>query len=158
MEWFILIIPTIAFIWAMWTIISHKSKFPTLMAGTSGYAWSAVWTTRFHSIFKCDKRSDAYKFKHNDLMFVRPTQAKEGMWERGDWLICNTVDDSDFEPGAYYLFEQDKQYRIARCEAGSRGLPPIFNGSETLITHHCIGRIFGVMDNRFEMRMLKVLG
>lgn len=141
--------------WAMWYVVAYKTAFPTLMAGTTGYEWSAVWTTRFSGKFT--SKRGGYKFKHNDLMFVRPTNSVFAFWKQGDWLICNPVDDHDFEPGAFYLFEQNHQYRIVKCEANQSGLPPVFDGSETLITHKCVGRIFAIMEDRRTMKMLKII-
>lgn len=138
--------------WAMWHTVAYKTDFPTVMAGTERYAWSGIFHTRFSGKFSPDK---TYKFKHNDLMFIRATNTVEGVWKLGDWLICNTTDDEDFVKGGWYLLETNHTYRIVRCKASQRGMPPIFDGSETLITHNCVGRVFAVMADRFTMRPIK---
>lgn len=73
-------------------------------------------------------------------------------WKAGNALIVNRGFD-DFIKGRYYLFEEgygSKKYRVAKCIGNSRGFPPIFDGSETFITHDLIGEVVCVWDRNID--------
>lgn len=73
-------------------------------------------------------------------------------WKAGNALIVNKGFD-DFIKGRYYLFEEGyggKKYRIAKCIGNSHGLPPIFDGSETFVTHNLMGEVVCVWDRNTD--------
>lgn len=134
----------IVWIWAICYALSHKHSFPTVTAGTLKYEYSPGFTTKFGGVFRPDKKVSNYKFHHNDLMFVRAANDVECKWKTGDFLVINTAD-LVYDKGAMYLFQQGQTYRIVTCTANAGGLPPIFDGHETLISHTNLGRVIGWM-------------
>lgn len=126
-----------ALIASIWYCVAHKFIFDTVQAGTTGYAYSSVYETRYGGTFKVPD----YKLKHNDVMFVRAVDNTEH-WKPGDMLVVDP-NFPDFVKNSYYLFKQGKTYRLVKCTGVAHGMPPIFDGHETLITHECLGHVLG---------------
>lgn len=53
----------------------------------------------------------------------------------------------DFEKNNLYLLADDHgRYRLARCVATAKNMPPIFDQSETFVTHKYMGGVVAIYD------------
>ena len=122
-------------------VIGHPSNFDTIDVGTKEYSPSRVYTTHYGGTFK----APGHKLKHKNIVFINPTDTTD-KWSKTDLLVV-TTEDFTLERGGLYLFKQGAQYRIATCKSVDRigTFPPIFDGSETFLTHELLGRVIGKM-------------
>lgn len=128
----------IIFLFLVWIVItawlqSRYRPIDTVIAGTDKYMPACR-----HQIPHDAKLKNVHRF---DAMFARTADDGE-LWRKGDILIINKRF-NDFIKGRFYLFEHVGEYRIAKCIGSSQGLPPIFDGHETLITHEPVGLVVG---------------
>lgn len=127
------------FIYVAVYVMTHSADFITVQADSDEYRFSSQFIEHYGGTFK----TPGYKLKHNDVRFVRPTMDTD-KWRAGDILVVDAGFD-DFVRGGLYLFRQGRAYRIATCKSTDKigTFPPLFDGSETLITHECLGRVIG---------------
>lgn len=72
------------------------------------------------------------------------------LWKEHDYLLVDRAFNV-FRKGNYYLMANGDTYRIVKCMSAAAGMPPIFDGHETLITHDVIGEVFCVLrNNQFD--------
>lgn len=131
--------------------INHPINIETIHANTDEYSLSKMWHTQYGGTFK----TLGYKIRHKDVMFVNPNKDADN-WKVGDCLVVDTGG-CGFERNKYYLFKHGScSYRIARCTSIDKigTFPPLFDGSETLITHDCIGRVVGVLRDKGEIEII----
>jgi hypothetical protein len=72
-------------------------------------------------------------------------------WERNEILVCNRAFEN-VKKGKYYLFEHRNHgaYRIVQCTATADGLPEVFDGNETYLTHNCLAEVIGVYNDDYN--------
>ena len=117
----------------------HYRAIKTVPAGSTYYVGGNIGSTLYPAKLLKVKPPHA-------LIAIAMEDGPE--WKAGNALIIDG-DFDDFIKGHYYLFEEGyggKKYRIAKCISNSRGFPPIFNGSETFVTHNPIGEVVCVWD------------
>lgn len=132
MSWMVVLFIVLGMI-ALWSWMDYThSKWKCVRAGTNEYCPSNIAPIYLNI--------DGYKKKTH----VAAMAAEAGPeWEADDILIVNLAYER-VQRDRYYLMECEGSYRIARCTTAPKGLPEIFDRSETYLTHHVIGEVVAV--------------
>lgn len=115
--------------------------FNEVSTGVKSYTLGCPRAIRHDQPFKIPNKT----IERSNLMFARVMDDDCPEWKLGTRLIINQAFVSYFK-GHFYLFEQDGKYRVCKCIGNSSGFPPIFDGSETFITHNIVGEVIGTYD------------
>lgn len=128
----------------------YPRYFQTVSAGSKQYLPVRVRTTRCKYKFpKGIKRSDtilAYMRECSPLYEIGSGGEMIRFWETGEYLLVDQKMKNGVQKNHFYLWTQDQKCRVSRCTATANGLPPIFDGHETFVSHEIIGEVVGVWD------------
>lgn len=125
-------------------IYNQYKPFPCALAGTNVYMKSDVKKLRHpETLHYVDRKYAAFVEAFENSPTEDASHPSPIQWKKGDHLIINQAFDK-FIKNRFYVLHKDNEYRVVQCLCCSMGMPPIFNGHETLITHDCIGEVIGV--------------
>ena len=142
------LLPILASIYLGWLVCrelyNRYKPFPCALAGTNVYMKSDIMKLRHPGkLHFVERKYVAFIEAFENSPTEELSHPMPIHWHKGDHLIINQAFDK-FIKNRFYVLHKDNEYRIVQCLCCSMGMPPIFNGHETLITHECIGEVVGV--------------